>query len=159
MADHAKWGEPVIRSIGHTGYLRVRLGTALVLAMILGFCLGAAPPISATGQSGRGGGYRHRTESVDAEVQKLTQALTLNPRQQSAVKTILESEHQQYSHLVRNPSLNAVDRFNRLRALKESTVNQIKGVLDKDQQTKYDELRHPPQPESPTQPKGEAQDH
>ena len=158
MADHANWGEPVIRSIGHTGYLRVRLGTALVLAMNLGFCLGAAPPISAGGQSGRGGGYRHRTDTVEMEVSRLTQRLDLNARQQAAVKTILQNEHQQYAHLVRNPSLTAVDRFNRLRALRESTVSQSKGVLDKEQQNKYDQLRHTPPAESPTQSKGEAKD-
>src|SRR5207302_10058129 len=92
------------------------------------------------------------------EVSRLTQRLDLNARQQAAVKTILQNEHQQYAHLVRNPSLTAVDRFNRLRALRESTVSQIKGVLDKEQQNMYDQLRHTPPAESPTQSKGEAKD-
>jgi hypothetical protein len=35
-------------------------------------------------------------------------------------------------------------------------VNQIKSVLDKDQQLKYDELRHPPESESTTLPDGKA---
>jgi hypothetical protein len=145
--------------VPHNGHLQWLAETALACAMILGICLCAAPPSSAAGQSGRGGGYRHRTDAVDAEVNNLTKRLELNPRQQVAVKTILENEHQQYARLMRNPSLTAVDRFNRLRALRESTVSKIKGALDKDQQNKYDQLPHPPQAESPAQPKGEAEDH
>jgi len=158
MADRARWSEAVMMGVPHAGYLKWRLSTALASATILGICVCAPPAISAAGQSGRGGGYRHKTDTVEMEVSRLTQRLDLSARQQAAVKTILESEHQEYGHLVRNPSLTAVDRFNRLRALRESTVSQIKGVLDKEQQSKYDQLRHPPQSDSPTQSKGEGKD-
>jgi Spy/CpxP family protein refolding chaperone len=145
--------------VAYNGRLRRLSGTALAFAMVVGMWLGATPHLSAAGQSGRGGGYRHGPASVDMKVKNLTRRLDLNPHQQAAVKTILQGEQQQYANLLRNPSLSAVDRFNRLRALRESTVSQIKSVLDKDQQSKYDQLRHSAQSDkSPAQPKNEAKD-
>src|SRR5205807_9448302 len=120
--------------------------------------VGATTDVSAARPYGRRGAYRLKSDTVEMDVSRLTQRLDLSARQQAAVKTTIESEHQEYGHLVRNPSLTAVDRFNRLRALRESTVSQIKGVLDKEQQSKYDQLRHPPQSDSPTQSKGEGKD-
>ena len=90
------------------------------------------------------------------QVSRLTERLNLNPQQQVAVKNILQSEHQQYARLMNNQTLKAIERFNRLRAMREYVVNQIKSVLDKEQQVKYDELRHPPESESTTLPEGKA---
>jgi hypothetical protein len=82
---------------------------------------------------------RHQTRpSMDGRVRVLAKALDLSEAQESAVKKILEQRQQQAWRIRRDPSSPGGARIEKIRALQDSTVEQIRAVLNEEQQAKYD---------------------
>jgi ABC-type lipopolysaccharide export system ATPase subunit len=77
---------------------------------------------------------------MDERVARLTEVLQLDEAQQSAVKKILEERRQEFWRIRHAPSLSGNERIDRVRALQQITVEQIRGVLNDEQKTKYDPL-------------------
>jgi hypothetical protein len=77
---------------------------------------------------------------VDERVARLTKVLQLNEAQRSALKTILEQRRQEFWRIRHDPSLSGSEHIARGRALQQITVEQIRGVLNDEQKTKYDPL-------------------
>lgn len=95
---------------------------------------------------------RHqRTRSVDDRVRQLAKTLELSDGQQSAVKKILEQRQRQLWWIRQDPSISGSARIDRFRALQESTVAQIRLVLNDEQRKKYDPLATRRVPAAPQQ--------
>jgi len=116
--------------------MRLALLFPILLPSVLAFTQSAGParPVRDTPR-------RQTRPSIDDRVRPLAKALDLNEEQQSAVKKILEQRQQQVWRIRRDPSISGVTRITRIdkfRALQESTVEQIRAVLNEEQRKKYD---------------------
>jgi hypothetical protein len=77
----------------------------------------------------------------DQRTQELTRKLKLSTDQQAKVKDALESEHSQMESLHQDSSLSQDDRHAKMMDIRKSTDTQIRGVLDSNQQKKWDEMQ------------------
>ena len=82
----------------------------------------------------------HGPMSVDQRLQMLTKRLNLTADQQEKIKPMLESESQQMQALHQDSSLSREDRMSKMQQIRQSTNDQIKGVLNSDQQQKFQEM-------------------
>ena len=140
-----KWRLMILTNLGNTD--------AKILLRRFGLFLSLAPLVFLLGSSGAAwtqssGGTESRRESqhfamrgsVDERVARLTKVLRLDEAQQSIVKKILEQRRQEFWRIHRDPSISGSQRIDRVRALQQITVEQIRAVLNDDQKTKYDPL-------------------
>jgi periplasmic protein CpxP/Spy len=116
-------------------------------------CLGVVLTVAALpsfGQYGSGGQTnrpegRHermgREQSVDDRVKHLTKELNLTEDQQAKVKSALEDEQRKISSLKQDSSLSREDRRTKFEEIRKNTSQQIRAILNEDQQKKYDELQ------------------
>jgi periplasmic protein CpxP/Spy len=108
--------------------------TALAMAIAIG---GA----SAWAQMGEGmGGGHGQPMSADQRLQMMTKQLNLTTDQQEKIKPLLESQNQQMQALHQDTSLSQEDRMSKMRQIRQSTNDQIKSVLNADQQQKFEEM-------------------
>jgi len=87
--------------------------------------------------------------SLDERVKRFASALDLDEAQQSAVKGILQRRYEKVSMIVSNRSISGSDRISMLRALGESTITQIRSVLNDEQKKKYDPLGYRAEKQAP----------
>ncbi|MGC1373130.1 MAG: hypothetical protein WA824_13425 [Candidatus Sulfotelmatobacter sp.] len=71
----------------------------------------------------------------------LTKRLNLNSDQQTKVLDTLKSEQSQMESLRSDPSLSREDRRSKMMEIHKTTDDQIRGVLDPDQQKKWDAMQ------------------
>ena len=83
---------------------------------------------------------RWRAITIDDQVKRFAQSMELSQTQQSEVKQILEFKQVQIRRIRLDGSLSGEERISRLRALQDSTVTWIRGVLNDEQKKKYDPL-------------------
>ena len=93
-----------------------------------------APPSSQTqSQPGR--------PSIDDQVQILAQQLNLTSDQQAKVKSALEDQHSQVVTIAQDPSLQRDQKIDKIRALRQSTIAKVRGILTSDEQKqKFDQM-------------------
>ena len=84
--------------------------------------------------------HRRSAISIDERVKVLAKNLDLNEAQQAAVKKILEQRQQETMRIRLDSSLSPEARIGLFRALQDSTVQRIRGVLNEEQKKKYDPL-------------------
>ena len=122
---------------------RVLLVTAAGLLLSAGTVLAQdaqAPP--ANQESGMSGGrHHHGMPSADDQLKHLTKRLNLSDDQQTKIKPILEDQQNQMQQLRADNSTSREDRWKKMREIHENSDNQIKSVLNEDQQKKFDEMR------------------
>jgi protein CpxP len=73
--------------------------------------------------------------------QELSKKLKLSTDQQAKVKDALESEHSQMESLHQDSSLSQDDRRAKMMDIRKTTDTQIRGLLDSNQQKKWDEMQ------------------
>jgi hypothetical protein len=83
---------------------------------------------------------RWRAITIDDQVKRFAQSMGLSQTQQSEVKQILEFKRVQIRRIRLDGSLSGEERIGRLRALQDSTVTWIRGLLNDEQKKKYDPL-------------------
>jgi hypothetical protein len=83
---------------------------------------------------------RRHTTTIDDQVKRFTESLDLSESQQSEVTKILEFRQVETRRIRLDGSLSGDERISRLRALQDSTVMSIRGVLNDEQKKKYDPL-------------------
>jgi protein CpxP len=94
---------------------------------------------SATSQ---GNGGRHHGPPDPAErTRELTKHLKLTSDQQTKVQSALVSEHSQMESVHQDTSLSQQDRRAKMMEIRKSTDDQIRGLLDSNQQKKWDEMQ------------------
>ena len=104
-----------------------------------------APPSPQSGQQSDQGMGRHmghrQMPSVDDQIQHLTKKLNLTADQQAKLKPLLEDQRKQMEQLHSDSSLSREDRFSKMQELRQNSDNQIKNVLNEDQQKNFDKMR------------------
>ncbi len=98
---------------------------------------GSNPPSAM--QSEHGPGHNHFDPQKRAEM--LGKKLNLSSDQQSKVLDILKSEQSQMESLRSDSSLSQGDRHSKMQEIHKSSNEQIRGLLDPDQQKKWDEMQ------------------
>jgi len=71
----------------------------------------------------------------------LAKRLNLNSEQQSKVEDIIKSEQSQMEGVHSDTSLSKEDRRSKMMDIHKSSSDQIRGLLDPDQQKKWDEMQ------------------
>lgn len=82
--------------------------------------------------------------SIDDQVNMLTQDLNLTPDQQTKMRGILEDQHKQAMTIVDDPSMTRDDKIQKIRALRETTIQKTRTMLDDNQKKKLDEMLNEP---------------
>jgi protein CpxP len=106
----------------------------------------APPPPPASDQpSGQPGAGKHMggrpMMSVDDQVKHLSKKLNLSSDQQAKLKPILEDQRTQMEAVHNDASLSRQDRMSKMQDLRKSSDEQIKAVLNPDQQKNFDKMR------------------
>jgi len=83
----------------------------------------------------------HRMPTPDQRLQHMTKTLSLTDDQQQKIKPLLESESQQIQSLRQDTTMSKQDRMAKVQQIRQSTDTQINGVLNKDQQQKWQEMQ------------------
>jgi periplasmic protein CpxP/Spy len=86
-------------------------------------------------------GGRHHGPDPAQRTQELTKKLKLTSDQQPKVQSLLESEHTQMESLHQDSSLSQQDRHSKMMDIRQTTDTQIRGLLDANQQKKWDEMQ------------------
>ena len=128
---------------------RGRLARTLLVAAA-GLLLSAGTALAQDAQapapdqnSGMSGGrhHHHGMASADDQLKHLTKKLNLSDDQQAKLKPILEEHHNQLEQLRADNSTSREDRWKKMREIRENSDNQIKSVLNEDQQKQFDQMR------------------
>ncbi len=89
----------------------------------------------------KGGRHGHMgMPSVEDHVKHLTKELNLTEDQQAKVKSILEEQHKQIASLRQDSTLSPEDRRAKFQEIHQKTSQEIREALNKDQQSKFDEV-------------------
>ena len=103
---------------------------------------GSADPAGAAGPAvpAQPTHHGHRHPSLDDRIKVLSKSLDLSEAQQADLKKILEQRQQETLRLRTDPSLSGEARIARFRALQDTTVERIRGVLNEEQRKHYNPL-------------------
>lgn len=86
-------------------------------------------------------GRHHGPPDPAERTAELTKRLKLSPDQQAKAKEALESQRSQMQSLHQDSSLSQDDRHAKMMEIHKSTDGQIRGLLDSNQQKKWDEIQ------------------
>lgn len=116
---------------------------------------------SQSGQAGQEqqGAQQQGRPTIDDQVRMLTAELNLSPDQQSKLRSILETQHQQAMTVVNDNSLSRDQKIQKIHTLRESTIGQARAIMNDQQKAKLDSMLQQQQQQSPTRmhPQGEQQ--
>jgi periplasmic protein CpxP/Spy len=112
---------------------------ALTGLLTLGMAGSAAMAQDQSAPQGEGQGRRGM--NPEAQLKHLTQALDLTADQQTQIKPILESQHQQMLALRDNQSLSREDRMAKMKAIHEDSHTKIEAALNDTQKQKFEALQ------------------
>jgi protein CpxP len=87
------------------------------------------------------GGRHHGPPDPAERTKELTEHLKLTSDQQTKVREALDSEHSQMESLHQDTSLPQQDRRTKMMEIRKSTDDQIRGLLDSNQQKKWDKMQ------------------
>ena len=86
-------------------------------------------------------GYGHNHFDPDKRAAMLTKQLNLSADQKAKVTDILKSEQSQMESLRSDASVSQEDRHSKMMEIHKSSNEQIRGLLDPDQQKKWEEIQ------------------
>lgn len=122
-----------------------RFHTSLLVLALAAFCSVAmyAQDQNAGTQGGEHRGERMGRGPMNSQtmLDHMTKELNLSPDQQTRIKTILDDQQKQVQALRDDTSLDQQARRSKMQDIHKSTVEQVKAVLNSDQQTKFDEMQ------------------
>ena len=137
---------------------KILSNTAAMLALAMGVVTAYAQmPAEPAG----GGQYGHgQPPTVEQRLQRMTKQLNLTEDQQPKIKPILENESTQVQSLRADSSLSQQDRMAKMQQIRQTSSEQIKPILNADQQQKFAEMMSrpgrgrggPPPSQAPPQP-------
>ncbi len=87
------------------------------------------------------GGWHHGPQDPAQRTQELTKKLNLTSDQQTKVQDMFQSEHSQMESLHQDSSLSQQDRRAKMMDIRKNTDTQVRGILDSNQQKKWDEMQ------------------
>lgn len=97
-------------------------------------------------QQGMQGQHKHgkwngHQQDPQKRVQRMTKQLKLSSDQQSKILDILQDQQKQFESLRSDTSSSQEDRHSKMMGLRKNTDEQIRGVLNADQQKKFDKMQ------------------
>ena len=95
--------------------------------------------------------HRRKLPSLEDQLKRYTEVLSLDSSQQTKVKMILERRQTQLRRVHDDTSLSAVDRFSAMQALHEQSDEQIRRILNPEQASKFEEIRPRKKPQADSQ--------
>jgi len=102
----------------------------------------SAPAQNGGQQAPPGGeGHGHMRFDPERRAQMLTKQLKLNSDQQAKVLDVLKSEQSQMQSLRSDTSVSQDDRRSKMMDIHKASSDQIRGLLDANQQKKWDEMQ------------------
>lgn len=90
---------------------------------------------------GKQAGMHRGMESVDQQLQSLSEKLTLTDDQKAKIKPILEDQMKQMKALHEDTSLSAEQKRDKMKSIHDTSHEQINAVLTPEQQTKFKEMQ------------------
>ncbi len=126
-------------------------GLPAVRVALLAMCtaaLGAAMPMMAQDtppspppqQGGMGGGGGRGGMNSQAQLDRMTTALSLTADQQTSIKAILDQNMKDNMAMRQDTSMSDDDRRAKMMTMRQAQTTKIKAVLTDDQKTKYDAM-------------------
>ena len=122
---------------------RTILSTAIALALTGSLALAQAPqqtPAPDTGTPQHQ--WHHRQPSPEREAARISRVLNLSPDQTAKLEPIFADRDQKMAALWQNQNLAPQDRHEQMRAIQQSTREQLSTVLTPDQLQQLKTLRH-----------------
>ena len=101
----------------------------------------ATPPAQKSQPSQEHGGWHHGPQDPAQRTKELTKHLNLTADQQTKVQDALQSQLSQMQSLRQDTSLSQEDRHAKMMDIRKNTDSQIRGLLDTNQQKKWDEMQ------------------
>ena len=94
-------------------------------------------------QASQDGGHMHHGMGMDPakRTQELTKKLNLTSDQQGKVQSILQTEKNQMEGAHQDSSMSQQDRRSKMMDIHKTSSDQIRAVLDSNQQKKWDEMQ------------------
>lgn len=86
--------------------------------------------------------------SLDDQLKRYTEVLSLDSSQQAKVKMILDRRQMQLRRVHDDASISAVDRFSAMQALHQQSDEQIRRILNPEQASKFEQIRPRKQPQA-----------
>jgi periplasmic protein CpxP/Spy len=86
-------------------------------------------------------GHHRGMMSPDEQLKHLTQTLNLSADQQSQIKPLLESSHQQMMQVHQDQSLSREDRMTKMKTIMDDTHTKIEAVLNDQQKQQFESMR------------------
>jgi protein CpxP len=99
------------------------------------------PPNDQPSSAQNDGGRHHGPPDPAVRTKELTENLKLTSDQQTKVREALDSEHSQMESLHQDTSLSQQERRSKMMEIRKSTDDQIRGLLDSNQQKKWDKMQ------------------
>jgi len=121
------------------------LVVAAASAILIGVPFAAAQDSQSSDQPAspaqENGGRHHGPPDPARRTAELTKQLKLTSEQQPKVLEALQTEHSQMESLHQDSSLSQPDRRAKMMEIRKTTDSHIRGLLDANQQKKWDEMR------------------
>ena len=123
--------------------LHPRFETTSVILVLMMSSFGIVPRSFAAGWGVRSNASsRYAKSSVDNQVKTLSGQLNLTADQRIKVKKIIEIRQARLAQIRRDSSMSAVNRFNLMRSVHDTSNKKIRSLLNEEQTKKFDELTH-----------------
>ena len=121
--------------------MKHRLLAAAILLLSIGvFAQGSAPQDQGSAQGEHQGAGMHRRMDPQQQLDHFTKQLKLTDDQQQKIKPLLEQQAEQMQSLRQDTSVSQQDRRAKFQEIHQSTMGQIRSVLDENQQKKFDKM-------------------
>lgn len=93
-----------------------------------------SPDAQAPSHGGRGG------MSPDRQLDRLTKSLNLTSDQQSQIKPILQSSHDQMMQVRQDSSMSRPDKMAKMKSINDDSSSKVEAVLTDEQKPKYEQM-------------------
>jgi protein CpxP len=117
--------------------------TLMYATAILAVLAGSTAVYAQMGPQQGGGPWGHgpgQPMTAEQRLQRMTRQLSLTDAQQQLIKPILENEAKQMQSLQEDSTLSQQDRTSKMMQIRQGTSEQIKPILNADQQQKYEQM-------------------
>lgn len=123
---------------------RILLTTALSVALAGTAALAqqAQPTLPEAGQNGAAPYHHHHGPNPQRQAERLSKQLNLSADQTAKVTPILADRDQKFQALMQDQTLTPEQRHQQMRAIHQSTEQQLAGVLTPDQLQQMKAMRH-----------------
>lgn len=123
---------------------RILLTTALSVALAGTAALAqqAQPTLPEAGQNGAAPYHHHHAPNPQRQAERLSKQLNLTADQTAKLTPILADRDQKFQALMQDQTLTPEQRHEQMRAIHQSTEQQLAGVLTPDQLQQMKAMRH-----------------